>query len=61
MSSISCRRYTAPVGFDGETNSKALVRGVTAASSSSTVERNPLRSSEDTMTGTPPASTIDSG
>ena len=39
----------------------ALVRGVSAASSCSTVTRKPVDSSVCTMTGTPPASVIASG
>ena len=61
MASISSRRYTAPVGLDGDTNSSALVLGVHAASRSSTELRNPVVSSELTYTGVPPASAIDSG
>jgi hypothetical protein len=47
--------------LDGETKSSALVRGVQAASRSSTDERKPVVSSDVTMTGTPPARAIDSG
>ena len=53
--------YTAPVGLDGDTNSRTLVRGVRAASRSSTLARKPERSSVRTGTVTPPASAIDSG
>src|ERR1700689_3225811 len=61
MASISCRGYTAPVGLDGDTKSNALVRGVHARSRSSTEERKPVVSSEETMTGVPPASAMASG
>ena len=38
MASTSSTGYTAPVGFDGDTNMSAFVRSVTAASSCSTVD-----------------------
>ena len=41
MASTSSGGYTAPVGFDGDTNSSTLVRSVRAASSWSTVTRKP--------------------
>ena len=40
IASTSAGGYTAPVGFDGDTNSSTLVLGVRAASSCSTVTRN---------------------
>ena len=61
IASISSRRYTAPVGLEGDTKSSALVFGVQAASRSSTEERKPVVSSEETTTGVPPASRIASG
>ena len=61
IASISSRGYTAPVGLDGETKSSALVFGVQAASRSSTEERKPVVSSEETTTGVPPARRIASG
>jgi hypothetical protein len=47
--------------LDGETKRSALVLGVHAASRSSTEERKPVVSSEDTTTGVPPARAMDSG
>ena len=61
MASIWSREYTAPVGLDGDTKSSALVRGVQWRSRSSTEDLKPVVSSEDTTTGVPPASAIDSG
>src|SRR5271156_675069 len=61
MASTSSRGYTAPVGLDGDTKSNALVLGVQASSRSSTLERNPVASSERPYPGVPPASWIDSG
>ena len=61
MASTSAGGYTAPVGLEGDTNSRILVRSVTAASSWSTVTRNPVRSSVGSTTGTPPARRIGSG
>ena len=61
MASISSRGYTAPVGLDGDTKRSALVLGVQAASRSSTEERKPVVSSDDTTTGVPPARAMDSG
>src|SRR5581483_8365372 len=51
----------APVGFDGDTNRIALVRGVQDASSCSTVTRKPASTVVGTGTGTPPASATASG
>ncbi len=42
IASTSSGGYTAPVGFDGETKSSTLVFAVRAASSWSTVTRNPV-------------------
>ena len=61
MASTSATGYTAPVGLEGDTNRSAFVRSVTAASSWSTVTRNPVVSSVGSTTGTPPASAIGSG
>ena len=61
IASTSSGGYTAPVGLLGDTNSSALVRGVRAASSCSTVTRNPSTSVVGSTTGTPPASAIVSG
>ena len=61
MASISSRGYTAPVGLEGETKSSAFVLGLQAASRSSTEERKPVVSSDDTNTGVPPARAMDSG
>jgi len=52
MASISSWLYTAPVGFDGDTNSSTLVRSVRFASRSATVALKPVDSSVSTMTGT---------
>ena len=54
IASTSSTGYTAPVGLLGDTNSSALVRSVTAASSWSTVTRKPVVSSVGSTTGTPP-------
>jgi hypothetical protein len=61
MASTSSRGYTAPVGFDGDTNTMALVFGVRAASSWSTVTRKPAVSGAKISTGTPPARRMGSG
>ena len=61
MASTSSGGYTAPVGFEGDTKSRILVRSVVAASSWSTVTRNPVVSSVGITTGTPPASAMGSG
>ncbi len=61
IASTSSRGYTAPVGFDGDTNSSAFVAGVTAASSCSMVTRKPFASCVASSTVRPPASAIDSG
>ena len=61
MASTSSGGYTAPLGLSGDTNRSTLVRSVRAASSCSTVTRNPADSSVGITTGTPPASVIDSG
>src|SRR6185369_12291455 len=61
IASTSAGGYTAPLGFDGDTNTNAFVRGVTAASSWSSVTRNPAATVVGTTTGTPPPSAIDSG
>ena len=51
----------APLGLSGLTNNSTLVRGVSTASSCSTVALKPVVSSVCTTTGTPPASVIASG
>src|SRR5207248_906153 len=61
MASVSAREYTAPVGFCGDANNRALVRSVRAASSWSTVARKPVDSSVVTATGTPLARRMVSG
>ena len=61
IASTSAGGYTAPVGLLGETKSSALVRGVRAASSWSTVTRKPSTSVVGSTTGTPPPSAIVSG
>jgi hypothetical protein len=58
---MASRGYTAPVGLDGDTNKRTLVRGVRAASRSSTETRKPVDSSLGTATGTPPDRITDSG
>jgi len=61
MASISSAGYTAPVGLEGETNIRALVAGVRASSSWSTVTRKPDAVSVDRGTAVPPARAMDSG
>ena len=61
MAATSSRGYTAPVGFDGDTKTSSLVRGVRAASSWSTVTRKPVASSVGSSTTTPPEKRIGSG
>ena len=61
IASTSSGGYTAPVGLLGETKSIAFVRGVTAASSCSTVTRKPDASVVGNTIGTPPPSAISSG
>ena len=61
MASTSARLYMAPVGFDGETNRMAFVRGVRTSSSCSTVARNPPATVVRIGTGTPPARATASG
>ena len=61
MASISARGYTAPVGFDGEAKISSLVFGVRAASSWSTVTRNPSAAVVGTSTTVAPARRIVSG
>ena len=61
MAATSSGRTTAPVGFEGETKTSNLVRGVRARSRSSTVTRKPFASLVITGTGTPPARYTASG
>jgi hypothetical protein len=51
MVTMSSRGYTTPVGFEGDTNSRIFVRSVRAASSCSTVTRNPVSSCVGNTTG----------
>ena len=53
--------YTDPVGFDGDTNTSTVVRGVRAASSCSTVTLYSWSAPANTSTGMPSASAIASG
>src|SRR6478672_4613093 len=61
IASTSFGGYTAPVGLLGDTNSNALVRGVTAASSCAIDTRKPDASVVGSTTGTPPPSVMISG